>query len=154
MQLREDIQLLNMVMIQDDKGNVLVQDKVKKEGWEGLTFPGGKVEQEESFADSVRREAKEETGLTLGRLTFCGFVHWMHDGISFRQVGLLYKTDDFSGEVRDSEEGHLSWINYEEFKRIQPKSDCMDEMLAIYDGEYSEVWIHYKGNDKGEVRFG
>lgn len=153
MALLENVQLLNMVMIENDQGQVLVQDKVKKHGWEGLTFPGGKVEPDESFEGSVRREALEETGLTLGHLTFCGFIHWMHDGDNFRQVGLLYKTKQFTGEVCNSEEGELTWIDYEEFKQIQPKSDCMDEMLEVYDGKHSEVWIHYKDDVKGKVHF-
>lgn len=33
--------------------------------WPGLTFPGGHVEPHESFHDSVIREVKEETGLTI-----------------------------------------------------------------------------------------
>ena len=36
---------MNMVKIYDEKNKkVLVLDKKKKYGWEGLTFPGGKVE--------------------------------------------------------------------------------------------------------------
>ena len=42
----------------------LVQDKVHDE-WGSLTFPGGHVEKEESFADAVIREVFEETGLTI-----------------------------------------------------------------------------------------
>lgn len=37
-----------MCMVYDDKGNVLVQDKID-ENWGGLTFPGGHVEKGESF---------------------------------------------------------------------------------------------------------
>ena len=35
--------LMNMVRIIKDN-EVLILDKKKKYGWEGLTFPGGKVE--------------------------------------------------------------------------------------------------------------
>ena len=60
------ILLMNMVKIYNkETGEVLVLDKVKKYGWEGLTFPGGKVELTESFEDSVIREAKEETNLDV-----------------------------------------------------------------------------------------
>ena len=49
---------MNMLKIYNEEtGQVLVLDKVKKYGWEGLTFPGGKVEIGESFEDSVTREA-------------------------------------------------------------------------------------------------
>ena len=37
--------LVNMCMIYDrEKDKILVLDKVKKHGWEGLTFVGGHVE--------------------------------------------------------------------------------------------------------------
>jgi len=40
---------MNMCMIYDDKGNILVQDRLKKD-WPGVTFPGGK-----GFLDSTRK---------------------------------------------------------------------------------------------------
>ena len=35
--------LTNMCMVYDDKGNVLVQDRIDPQ-WPGVTFPGGHVE--------------------------------------------------------------------------------------------------------------
>lgn len=63
----EVVTLTNMCMIYDDKGNVLVQDKVD-ETWGGLTFPGGHIEKGESFVDSVIREVYGETGLTIEKM--------------------------------------------------------------------------------------
>ena len=58
----EKVKLTNMCMIYDNDGNVVVQDKINK-SWGGITFPGGHIEKQESFVDSVVREVKEETGL-------------------------------------------------------------------------------------------
>lgn len=133
------IVLMNMVKISDkETGKVVVLDKVKKEGWEGLTFPGGKAEIGESFADSVIREAKEETNLDIKNPKFVGIITWLTD--DRKDVGLLYETNDFEGNlVKDNREGKLSWINYEQFKTIAGKSMSMDKILDIYDGKYSEV---------------
>ncbi len=60
----EKAELTNMCMIYDGAGRVVVQDKVGK-NWGGITFPGGHVEKDESFVDSVIREVKEETGLDI-----------------------------------------------------------------------------------------
>ena len=53
----------NMCMITQE-GRVLVQDR-KNLDWPGVTFPGGHVEPNESFEESVVREVREETGLTI-----------------------------------------------------------------------------------------
>ena len=61
----------NMCMITDGNGNVLVQDRLNPD-WPGITFPGGHVEPEESFTQSVIREVYEETGLTIEDPVLCG----------------------------------------------------------------------------------
>ena len=55
--------LTNMCMIFDGT-KLLVQEKVGK-GFNGITCPGGHVEPGEPIVDSVIREIKEETGLTI-----------------------------------------------------------------------------------------
>ena len=74
----EKIELTNMCMIYDNNGNVVVQEKLNK-NWGGITFPGGHVETGESFVDSVIREVKEETGLTLTRFRFRGLITFVRD---------------------------------------------------------------------------
>ena len=41
----EEVELTNMCMICDGKGNVLVQDKKNNPYWPGWNFPGGHVSQ-------------------------------------------------------------------------------------------------------------
>lgn len=65
----EKIELTNMCMIYDNNGNVVVQDKINQ-SWGGITFPGGHIEKQESFVDSVIREVKEETGLIIKILNY------------------------------------------------------------------------------------
>ncbi|MDU5808241.1 MAG: 8-oxo-dGTP diphosphatase [Finegoldia magna] len=138
--------LCNMIKI--NRGNdVLVLDKVKKYGWEGLTFPGGHVENMESITDSVIREAKEETNLDVENIRYIGMISWYDVDNNDRIVGFLYETDDFSGElVKENIEGTLEFIDYEELKNMDGHSDSMDEIFAIYDGKYSEIVLYYEDN--------
>ncbi|KXA10481.1 8-oxo-dGTP diphosphatase [Finegoldia magna] len=138
--------LCNMIKI--NRGNdVLVLDKVKKYGWEGLTFPGGHVENMESITDSVIREAKEETNLDVENIRYIGMISWYDMDNNDRIVGFLYETDDFSGElVKENIEGTLEFIDYEELKKMDGHSDSMDEIFAIYDGKYSEIVLYYEDN--------
>lgn len=143
------IVLMNMVKIYNKKtGQVLVLDKVKKYGWEGLTFPGGKVEIGESFEDSVIREAKEETNLDIKNPKLIGIITCISD--EGKDVGLIYETSDFEGNlVEKNREGRLFWMDYEEFKNTNPKSMSMDHILKIYEGEYKEVfWDFRDGKEK------
>lgn len=138
--------LCNMIKI-NRENEVLVLDKVKKYGWEGLTFPGGHVEKVESITESVIREAKEETNLDIENIKYVGMISWYDIDNNDRIVGFLYETDDFSGElVKENVEGTLEFIDYEELKNMDGHSDSMDEIFAIYDGKYSEIVLYYEDN--------
>lgn len=132
--------IMNMIKITNPAtGEVVVLDKVKKEGWEGLTFPGGKVEEGESLIESAIREAKEETGLDIENPVFVGFISWKGDELT--DVGLLFETSTYQGELIDQHrEGKLSWIDYEEFKKMDGMSLSMDKIFKIYEGEIAEVY--------------
>ena len=149
----EFVQLLNMVLIQNERNEVLVLDKVKKEGWEGLTFPGGKVEPSESLVDSARREAWEETGYTIGKMEYAGAIHWISVDTNWHGIGFLYRTSDFSGQLRESREGSLQWMSWEDFLKADVKSGSMKEILAIYQGKAAEVLTWYDGHTCIRVQF-
>ena len=125
----ETVIFTNMCMIRDREGNVLIQDRVDPD-WPGVTFPGGHVEQGESFTDAVIREVFEETGLTVSCLELCGIKDWVwEDGI--RYVVLLYKTGCFSGSVRSSKEGEVRWIPLETMTE-QKLAEGMASMLKVF----------------------
>lgn len=120
--------LCNICRIEDGKGNILVQERTKKD-WPGLNFPGGHVENKEPLDDSVRREIKEETGLSLGKVTFCGIREWpWRDDI--RYFTFVYKSKDFQGELKNSEEGKVFWIKKEDLFHHQCSQD-LDKIFAI-----------------------
>lgn len=104
-----------MCMVYDDKGNVLVENKIRKQG-SGLILPGGHVEERESIADSMIREIKEETGLTISNLEFCGIKDWVEADGS-RYMVFLYRSNNYSGELISSSEGEVFWIPLEELKK-------------------------------------
>lgn len=51
---QERVELTVMCMIYDDQGNVLVEDRQKKD-WPGIAFLGGHVEPGESFVEATIR---------------------------------------------------------------------------------------------------
>lgn len=146
--------LVNMCMIYDrEKDKILVLDKVKKHGWEGLTFVGGHVEDGEVLYDSCVREVFEETGLKVKNLKLKGTVTWVSESNDTRELGFLYYTEDFSGNlIEDNVEGKLFWMGIEEFKNADGKSYSIDKILDLYlNDEHSELMIRWNKNDEIEL---
>lgn len=75
----EEVELTNMCMVCDAKGNVLVQNKKGDRTWHGWNFPGGHVEQGEFVTPSVVREIREETGLTIENPKLCGIKEFQKE---------------------------------------------------------------------------
>ncbi len=140
----ENVTITNMCMVFDGS-KVLVQDK-KDDDYSGITFPGGHVEKEESFADAVIREVFEETGLKISSPQLCGIKDWIQkDGT--RYMVLFYKTDKFEGTVTSSDEGEVYWIELEEMKQ-KKLAYGMDKMLEVFLNENISEYFFYKGNGK------
>ena len=138
------IELTNMCMLRRADGKVLVQNRVDPD-WGGLTFPGGHVEPGESLVDSVVREMREETGLTVLDPRLIGSKSWMKDDGS-RYLVLLYVATQYEGEMHSSEEGEISWMTLEEM-RAGNMVDGMDLYFRVYlDGDVNEIWYERDGD--------
>jgi 8-oxo-dGTP diphosphatase len=95
-------------------GQTLMLHRVKKENdmhegkWNGL---GGKLEPGETPEECIIREVKEESGLTLSNPQLKGILTFpMFDGID-DWMAFVFTASDFTGQLIDSPEGNLKWIN-------------------------------------------
>lgn len=135
----------NLCMISDGRGNVLVQDR-RADDWPGVTFPGGHVESGESFTQSVIREVREETGLTIEQPRLCGIKQFQTQQDE-RYVVLLYRADRFSGTLTSSDEGEVFWVRRSELGRYQLPVD-FEDLLQIFESDHlSEFYYHRDGDN-------
>lgn len=139
MSRKTEIELTNMCLIYNDDA-VLVQEKTGTKYKGGLVFPGGHIEEGESLRDSMIREIKEETGLTISDLQPCGFKDWIQED-GTRYIVLLYKTNKYEGELKSSDEGKVFWLDRKDI----PTANLiwnMRELLEIFETEeYSEFFF-------------
>lgn len=137
----EKVKLMNMCKIINPKTKqVLVQERVKN--WQGIAFPGGKVELGESIVPSVKREVYEETGLKLNKIRICGIKDWYDKKKKERQLIILFVSDDFTGElISETSEGKVYWINEEELKNQNLAYD-FDKLLEVFNNEEINEMIY------------
>lgn len=139
-------ELVTLVMIERGDGQVLVQNRKLK--YPGISFPGGHVEKTESMVDCAIREVKEETGLDIDDLTFCGLVHWTHKNTDRRYMCFMYKTQSFRGTlIENSREGDNMWMTVDDLHQLPaekfssvPNAYALSPLLHKT-GEFSEVFI-------------
>ncbi len=114
--------------------------------WPGLTFPGGHVEPHESFHDSVIREVKEETGLTIFSPKLVG-VKQFYDQNQERYIVFFYIANKFTGQVKESNEGSLSWMTKEELLKHQLAYNFDRDLPIYFDAQLSEHLLDGKRDE-------
>ena len=85
---------------------------INKGKWIGV---GGHLENGETKDECLVREVYEETGLTLNSFKFRGEIVFYIDDII--EISYLYTSNDFSGILKECDEGILKWI---------PKDEVLD----------------------------
>lgn len=121
-----------------DNDKTLMLHRIKKKNdihegkWNGL---GGKFEHGETPEECVIREVKEESGLAITDPKLHGFITFpMFDGKKDWYV-FLFTAKNFEGELIDSHEGRLEWI----------QNDKLFD-LNLWDGD--EIFMRWLQQDK------
>lgn len=143
--------LTNMCLIEDEKGNIVMQIRdPKRYTWSGAALPGGHIEEKESLHQAVVREVYEETGLTICNPKLVGMKHW-HTVDGIRYLVFLYRTNDFSGELRSSEEGEVKWVSRNDLDNIELAYD-LKNLLRVFDEEKLSEMFYSKRLENDFIR--
>ena len=139
---KENAIFVNMCMVTNGC-KVLVIDR-KKEDWPGITFPGGHIEKNESFVDSVIREVCEETGLTI-KPKFRGIVTFVMEELGTEYMHLFTATG-WEGEAHPCDEGELAWIRKKDLLALPLwEGDKIFLRLLEEDAPFFSLKLQYVG---------
>ncbi len=127
----------------------LMLHRVKKENdenrdkWIGI---GGKFEEGESPEECMAREMREETGLTPRAWRYRGIVTFVSDEWGTEYMH-LFTCDDFTGTVRECDEGDLEWIDREALLSLPIwEGDKIFLRLLATDEPFFSLKLCYRGS--------
>ncbi|WP_430243380.1 NUDIX domain-containing protein [Neorhizobium sp. DAR64861/K0K2] len=100
-----------LVILRDD-GRVLLCRRLKAPEAGYWNIVGGKVDKMEPSVDAARREAEEETGLSIGKVEFLCATEQILPEDAQHWISMIYVTRDFSGEPRLTEPDKLSDLGW------------------------------------------
>lgn len=127
--IKNRVILTNMCMLYKENGEFLVVNRLKKD-WPGINFPGGHVEDNELIPESVIREMKEETGIDVNSVENVGYYEWNVPEEGVRHLAMLFRSKDFTGTIKSSEEGEVFFIKEKDLKDHLLSQD-FDKILDI-----------------------
>ena len=148
--------LTNLCLVEDlENGKVVLQyrspERYKK--WSGYAFPGGHIEEGESLVESVIREVYEETGLTITAPKLVAVKDWEPDE-GGRYIVFCYKATEFTGQLRSSEEGEVSWVAMDQLEKLDLSYDMLPLLEVMEDPDLSEYYYRKRTDDGWEkLRF-
>ena len=147
--------LCNLCMVEDleNRKVVLQYRSPEKTHWAGHSFPGGHIEEGESLVESVIREVYEETGLTIADPKLVAVKDWEPDE-GGRYIVFCYKATEFTGQLRSSEEGEVSWVEKDQLEKLDLSYDMLPLLEVMEDPDLSEFYYRKQTDDDWEkLRF-
>jgi len=126
-------------------GKILLQRKANGRFGAGKwNMPGGKVKENESIQDAVKREVEEETGLKLKDVFQVGKINFFFIGQKEPAwVVHVFEANGFEGKEIASDEGELKWFDKAEIPFEQMWPDDKFWYPLMLNGEIFEGYFYY-----------
>lgn len=129
------VQLGASIILENEKGEILMQQRQDDGNW---SYPGGRIEIDETVEDGARREVLEECGLQVGTLELLGVFsgkelnHVYPDGSEVCGVDVVYVSRDYTGKLNaiDGEAKNMGFYPIDELP--QPISPMNAVQIHAY----------------------
>jgi len=147
-----------LVFLVRDTQVLLLKGAANKRLWANcFNGVGGHVERGEDILTAARRELKEETGLEAEDLRLCGTV--VIDAGESIGVGIyVFRGEYCGGELRQSEEGELQWVERDgvfDLSLVEDLKVILPRVLSLKNDEPPFAALYsYTERDELEIAFG
>ena len=103
------IETVECYLIKDNCYLMLHRNKEENDMHKGKYIGiGGHIEPGETKEAACIREIKEETGFDVHNMEYAGQILFVND--DYEEMMYIYKSNDFSGEMIECDEGTLHWV--------------------------------------------
>ena len=132
------------IIVEDEQGRILMQQRSDDGTW---SYPGGRIEIDETVEDGARREVREECGLEVGELRLLGVFsgkelnHVYPNGNEVCGIDIVYVSSDYTGSLQceDGEAKHMGFYPIDELP--QPISSMNAKQLDAYLKTREADWV-------------
>ncbi len=123
------------IIVEDAMGRILMQQRTDDGTW---SYPGGRIEIDETVEDGARREVLEECGLEVGEMTLLGVFsgtelnHIYPNGNEVCGIDIVYISHDYKGTLT-SQDGEARQMGFYPIDALpQPISAMNAKQLGAY----------------------
>ena len=105
-------------IIRNKKNQILIMSRKKKQSfrdcWE---FPGGKLNNYETYLEALVRELKEELNIKINIKELVNYGFFKHQYRAFLLMMYVFEIKKWSGKICNNEGVKLEWVSVRELRR-------------------------------------
>ncbi len=123
------------IILEDAQGRILMQQRQDDGTW---SYPGGRIEIDETVEEAARREVLEECGLQVGEMELLGVFsgpelnHVYPNGNEVCGIDIVYVSRDFTGSL-SALDGEAKQMGFYSIDRLpQPISAMNAKQIRAY----------------------
>ncbi len=123
------------IIVEDSLGRILMQQRTDDGTW---SYPGGRIEIDETVEEAARREVFEECGLKVGNMTLLGVFsgpelnHIYPNGNEVCGIDIVYISHDYTGSL-ESFDGEAKQMGFYPIDALpQPISAMNAKQIDAY----------------------
>lgn len=117
--MSEDQKIIDVVcaIMRNEEGKIFIARRAAHKSMAGKwEFPGGKIEEDETPQQALKREMEEEFGVTIEVGAYVGENVHHYPSFSIRLIA--YESKHLNGEFGLTDHDQIDWVTKEELKHV------------------------------------